>query len=64
MTIVGKHAVVTGGGSGIGTEIAKGLAQLGACVTIVGRNAQPLEAQHLPYELCDVTDANQVGRAF
>ena len=35
----GKVAIVTGGNGGIGLGIARGLAQAGASVVIVGRNA-------------------------
>ncbi|MGI9372949.1 MAG: 3-hydroxyacyl-CoA dehydrogenase, partial [Hyphomicrobiales bacterium] len=35
----GKHAVVTGGGTGVGAEIASALANAGAAVTITGRRA-------------------------
>lgn len=37
------HALVTGGGRGIGREIARVLKQAGATVTIVGRSAATLE---------------------
>ena len=39
----GRHAVVTGAGSGIGAAIALALANEGATVTILGRRIEPLE---------------------
>jgi 3-hydroxybutyrate dehydrogenase len=38
------HALVTGGGRGIGREIAAALAQAGATVTVTGRNRDTLDA--------------------
>ena len=64
MSLSGKHAVVTGGGTGVGAEIARTLAGAGAKVTIMGRSEAPLRAQGLPYRLCDVTDAAAVQAAF
>ena len=43
MHLQGKHALVTGGGTGIGLAIARSLAQDGAEVTITGRRAGVLE---------------------
>lgn len=40
----GRHALVTGGGTGIGLGMAKLLASQGAQVTITGRRAEVLEA--------------------
>jgi NAD(P)-dependent dehydrogenase (short-subunit alcohol dehydrogenase family) len=61
----GKHALVTGGGRGIGLAIARALAGAGWQVTITGRNKEKLEAAakaisgaHI--EPCDVTDADSV----
>lgn len=43
MTLAGKHALVTGGGTGIGLAIARMLAQEGAAVTITGRRRTVLD---------------------
>jgi len=63
-----QHAVVTGGGSGIGAAIAKAMTEAGARVTLLGRNAERLrnKAQELGIEsqVTDVTDRGQVATAF
>jgi NAD(P)-dependent dehydrogenase (short-subunit alcohol dehydrogenase family) len=38
-----QHIVVTGGGTGLGREMALCFASFGACVSICGRKAEPLE---------------------
>lgn len=43
MTLKGKHALITGGGTGIGLAIAKALHAAGAVVTITGRRPEVLE---------------------
>ena len=41
----GRHAVVTGGGSGLGAAIAAALAAEGADLTLMGRTQATLDAQ-------------------
>lgn len=43
MSLAGKHALVTGGGTGIGLAIAQTLAEAGAQVTITGRRQEVLD---------------------
>ncbi|MBL4890279.1 MAG: SDR family NAD(P)-dependent oxidoreductase [Rhizobiaceae bacterium] len=59
-----KHVIVTGGGSGVGADIAHSFAKAGAKVTIMGRSRAPLEAQGLSYQICDVVDPESVNNAF
>lgn len=72
--LTGRHAVVTGGGRGIGAAIAAELARLGANLTLMGRSLTPLEEQAGRLEsdfgiraaavACDVSDEDSVTRAF
>lgn len=64
----GRNAVVTGGGSGLGLAMAKGLASAGAHVILVGRNRSKLEAaaREIPHDsveiaVCDLLDRQQIG---
>jgi NADP-dependent 3-hydroxy acid dehydrogenase YdfG len=43
--IAHKHAVITGGGSGIGASCAQALAEAGARITLMGRDLARLETQ-------------------
>jgi len=54
----GRHALITGGGTGIGAAIARTLAGAGAAVSIAGRRAGPLEevAARLPRAKAIVAD--------
>lgn len=68
MDYTGKHIVVTGGGSGIGAEIAEQFMAAGGAVTILGRRADALEkiaksTGALPL-VCDVTDRDSIDDAL
>lgn len=61
------HAVVTGGGSGIGAAIAAALANDGVQVTLMGRTLKRLESLQLSGAqcvVCDVSDPASVQSAF
>jgi NAD(P)-dependent dehydrogenase (short-subunit alcohol dehydrogenase family) len=65
----GQHAVITGGGTGIGAAIARTLYRAGARVTLMGRRSEPLEthAATLPgaqWVKVDVTDEASVEAAM
>ncbi|HEU0012745.1 MAG TPA: SDR family NAD(P)-dependent oxidoreductase [Longimicrobium sp.] len=73
-TLAGRHAIITGGGRGIGLAIAGALAARGAHLTLTGRDAARLQeaASQLVLEhgiraqgiVCDVTDEEGVAGAF
>lgn len=67
--LAGKHAVITGGGTGIGAAVAGHLAAMGASVTLMGRRRATLEAKvsTLPNAqavVVDVSDEARVAAAF
>ena len=69
MSVSDKHALVTGGGSGIGAAIAFGLADAGASVTICGRRLEDLEFtaerhENIHVEAADVTDQASIERLY
>ena len=64
----GKHALITGGGTGIGAAAARALARDGAKVSLLGRRADLIEA--VASEIgglalaCDVTDRAALEHSF
>ncbi len=65
-----RHAIVTGGGRGIGAAISSALAARGARVTLMGRDGAALErhaktlGEGAAAIVCDVTDEQAVRQAF
>lgn len=76
IALQGHHALVTGGGRGIGAAIARRLLEEGASVTLVGRDCTVLDAAMQALEplavdgaalgaaAADITDADEVAGAF
>jgi rhamnulose-1-phosphate aldolase/alcohol dehydrogenase len=73
--LVGKIALVTGGGGGIGQATAARLLAEGACVVLADFNAEALEKAQASLTqqfgtdvvraaVCDVTDEQQIAKAF
>lgn len=64
----GRHALVTGGGSGIGAAVARVLKDKGATVTIASRDQDKLAATaaalDVSHQVADVTDRKAVTLAF
>jgi 3-hydroxybutyrate dehydrogenase len=67
-SLAGRHALITGGGTGIGAAAARQLAGAGARITVTGRRREPLEA--IANEIggvsaqCDVTNRAAIERAY
>lgn len=71
-SLQGKHAVVTGGGRGIGAAIARSLAEQGARLTLMGRTLSVLESEaaglrkltQVHCQAVDIADPEAVDSAF
>jgi NAD(P)-dependent dehydrogenase (short-subunit alcohol dehydrogenase family) len=67
-SLEGRHALVTGGGTGIGAAAATHLHAAGAKVSLLGRRMEPLleVAKNVGGNAigCDVTDCEQIRHAF
>jgi NAD(P)-dependent dehydrogenase (short-subunit alcohol dehydrogenase family) len=68
LELEGRHALITGGGTGIGAAAAQHLSAAGAKLSLLGRRLEPLTA--VTDELggtaiqCDVTDPDRIASAF
>ena len=64
----GRHALVTGGGTGIGASAATHLHAAGAKLSLLGRRLEPLERTagivSGSVHRCDVTDRAAIDRAY
>ena len=64
----GRHAVITGGGTGIGASVATHLHAAGAKISVLGRRLEPLRQTAAIVDgaaiQCDVTDRNAIAQAF
>ena len=66
-SLEGEHALITGGGTGLGLGIAQGFAAAGARVTLIGRRPEPLQAavaqlgKNAACIAADITDAGQIA---
>ena len=74
MRLSGHHAIVTGGGTGIGAAIAEALARQGARVSLLGRNVDHLARtaawltdkgyKGVGFQTTDVTERSRVANAI
>jgi NAD(P)-dependent dehydrogenase (short-subunit alcohol dehydrogenase family) len=69
LPLAGRHALITGGGTGIGRACAVALTAAGARVTVLGRRQAPLQdtvtAGHAAFAAAaDITDEAAIANAF
>jgi 3-hydroxybutyrate dehydrogenase len=64
----GRHALITGGGTGIGASTAAHLHAAGAKVSVLGRRLEPIQRTAKIVSgtaiQCDVTSRDEIARAF
>lgn len=69
MMLDGRRVLITGGGSGLGADLARGFAAAGAEVVVAGRRQSALDAVAVEFpnisaQTADVTDEHAVARLF
>jgi 3-hydroxybutyrate dehydrogenase len=68
LPLSGRHALITGGGTGIGAAAAAHLNAAGAKLSLLGRRLEPLQAVAESFGgtaiQCDVTDSARIAAAF
>jgi 3-hydroxybutyrate dehydrogenase len=69
MMLSGKHALITGGGSGLGADLARRFSEAGARVSIAGRRVEKLEHiatchRNVVAIAADVTNEESVRQLF
>ena len=66
--LAGRHALITGGGTGIGAAAAAHLHGAGAKLSLLGRRMEPLTSTAAPLAgtaiQCDVADGSSIRTAF
>ena len=66
--LTGRHALITGGGTGIGAAAAAHLSAAGAKLSLLGRRMEPLQSvaeAHGGLAIgCDVTSSDEIRNAF
>ena len=69
MSLDTRRVLITGGGSGVGADLARGFAAAGADVVVVGRRREPLDAvaaadPRITAMTADITDEGEVVTMF
>jgi 3-hydroxybutyrate dehydrogenase len=69
MTLEARRVLITGGGTGVGADLARGFASAGAGVVVVGRRREPLDAvaatdSRITAIVGDVTEEADIAGVF